>query len=362
MSSAIACSQSIGLPWPATGIFGDSPEANLSRLTSFAEASPVRQSPSQASGKELPMSDGFGRSSLGSFAWYDPATCSLRTSQGCLAPTTEERWPKYSGTWPTSGTMRNGSCFERPTLGPVIEGPECSLWPTTNAHDGRRPGSDATSTQNGNLKLDAEQWQTPATDSFRSRGLDRKDEMGLDQQARFWATPRREDGESCGNHPGAQDSLTGQARMWPTATSRDWKSGESSVETLQRNARPLNEKAQRWKTPHGMMGVDATGHKAGVGGEFVKQVHLWTTPTTDDTGSRTRPYAQGGSPLSLMVQHTELRPAISQAEAESGLRGMAHGLSNRTHRLRALGNAVVPAVAQWIGECIMETWRVSNGS
>jgi len=64
----------------------------------------------------------------------------------------------------------------------------------------------------------------------------------------------------------------------------------------------------------------------------------------------------------LLVQHPELRPAISQAEAESGLRGMAHGLSNRTHRLRALGNAVVPAVAQWIGECIMETWRVSNGS
>jgi len=27
-------------------------------------------------------------------------------------------------------------------------------------------------------------WQTPATDSFRSRGGERKDEMGLDQQAR----------------------------------------------------------------------------------------------------------------------------------------------------------------------------------
>jgi DNA (cytosine-5)-methyltransferase 1 len=39
--------------------------------------------------------------------------------------------------------------------------------------------------------LDAQQWQTPATDSFRSRGGDRKDEMGLDQQARAtqWPTP-----------------------------------------------------------------------------------------------------------------------------------------------------------------------------
>jgi len=33
--------------------------------------------------------------------------------------------------------------------------------------------------------VDQVQWQTPATDSFRSRGGDRKDEMGLDQQARL---------------------------------------------------------------------------------------------------------------------------------------------------------------------------------
>ena len=36
-------------------------------------------------------------------------------------------------------------------------------------------------------------WQTPATDSFRSRGGDRKDEMGLDQQARMFPTPAARD-------------------------------------------------------------------------------------------------------------------------------------------------------------------------
>lgn len=35
----------------------------------------------------------------------------------------------------------------------------------------------------------AAQWQTPATDSFRSRGGDRKDEQGLDQQARSFLPP-----------------------------------------------------------------------------------------------------------------------------------------------------------------------------
>jgi hypothetical protein len=37
-----------------------------------------------------------------------------------------------------------------------------------------------------NLNDEAAHWQTPATDSFRSRGGDRKDEMGLDQQARLF--------------------------------------------------------------------------------------------------------------------------------------------------------------------------------
>lgn len=39
---------------------------------------------------------------------------------------------------------------------------------------------------------------------------------------------------------------------------------------------------------------------------------------------------------------------------EPGVDRVAYGVSNRTHRLRGLGNAVVPQVAQWLGERIME--------
>lgn len=42
----------------------------------------------------------------------------------------------------------------------------------------------------GEFAKQANQWQTPATDSFRSRGGDWVDEMGLDQQARFFPTPQ----------------------------------------------------------------------------------------------------------------------------------------------------------------------------
>ncbi|HLG97208.1 MAG TPA: hypothetical protein VKX49_12925 [Bryobacteraceae bacterium] len=45
----------------------------------------------------------------------------------------------------------------------------------------------------GEFAKQANQWQTPATDSFRSRGGDRKDEMGLDQQARMFPTPSARD-------------------------------------------------------------------------------------------------------------------------------------------------------------------------
>jgi hypothetical protein len=49
----------------------------------------------------------------------------------------------------------------------------------------------ATPKHTGGIDLEgaAELWQTPAVDSFRSRGGDRKDEMGLDQQARFSQFP-----------------------------------------------------------------------------------------------------------------------------------------------------------------------------
>jgi len=68
----------------------------------------------------------------------------------------------------------------------------------------------------------AELWQTPATDSFRSRGGDRKDEQGLDQQARMFATPE----------------------SWPTPNVSDAKTaGGCTEEFRQRRIGKMGEKS-----------------------------------------------------------------------------------------------------------------------
>jgi hypothetical protein len=69
---------------------------------------------------------GCGESTTESFASYDPAMCSWKTSQLSLFG----GWEEFSGTWPRAGTMLNGSVYRRPPLVPRISGTGSSFWPT----------------------------------------------------------------------------------------------------------------------------------------------------------------------------------------------------------------------------------------
>jgi hypothetical protein len=73
-------------------------------------------------------------------------------------------------------------------------------WPT--------PDANTSSYSNGvmgpNIREMATNWQTPATDSFRSRGGDRKEEPGLDQQARMFPTPAARDYRTPNKTPDAE--------------------------------------------------------------------------------------------------------------------------------------------------------------
>lgn len=247
--SATESSPAGGLPWPATGIFGDSPETSWSELTSCAGVTPASRSAKLESAAESRTPGIFGRSSPDSFAFFDPDLSCWKTSQATFLLGSDE----YSETWPDSGTMRSGRAYELQSLERPICESACSSWPTTtrmedgesagnhpgatdsltgatrnwptpNVPNGGRttntsnrrddgskrqvdlasvaplwripdaPGTGGPRNRQGSIGAghqttvaeQAEHWQTPAADSFRSRGGDRKDEMGLDQQARFF--------------------------------------------------------------------------------------------------------------------------------------------------------------------------------
>jgi DNA (cytosine-5)-methyltransferase 1 len=89
-------------------------------------------------------------------------------------------------------------------------------------------------------------WQTPATDSFRSRGGDRKDEMGLDQQARHWPTPQTADDQRKATKASHQMMLSNLAPHWspecPSPPLQVIRDGPISSKT----SRVLNPRFVEW--------------------------------------------------------------------------------------------------------------------
>jgi hypothetical protein len=165
---------------------------------------------------------------------------------------------RFSGIWPASGSMSSGRCCELPRWVPRISAPDYSSWPTARANDSEKRGritadsraglvgaaqlwptakaSDGTKGgpnqmgSSGDLMLPsaAAQWQTPGSDSFRSRGGRRRNEPGLDRQARnLWASPTASGNRTTKRAPSHGKThgevLAGQAGSWPTPAARDAK-------------------------------------------------------------------------------------------------------------------------------------------
>src|SRR5205807_4303349 len=116
-----------------------------------------------------------------------------------------------------------------------------SLWRTPQEHNGMQ-----------GPKSPENFWETMRTG---------KNQITLTDQVRMWPTPRAQDSYERSNWKTIKDANEGgksqmtltrlvkyQSRMWPTASARDWKNGQSSVQTRQKNSRPLNE-VVLWPTP-----------------------------------------------------------------------------------------------------------------
>lgn len=125
------------------------------------------------------------------FAHFGPDGSCSKMSEDCFPGMMEQISEPFCGSWPTRGTMRNGRLYA-PTSSAIPTGASgSSSWPIPQSIPENKASRGALLGDYKRRMMEAMQcWQPPAADSFRSRGGDRKAEMGLDQEARNWPTPR----------------------------------------------------------------------------------------------------------------------------------------------------------------------------
>jgi hypothetical protein len=198
-------------------------------------------------------------------------------------------YPLSSATLPSSGLMRRGALYPLPTWVPRTSASASSYWPTAAVNqagitakrlvdrNGDKPthwnqrlyDKDTGRVAQKGLDQAIAIWQTPGTDSFRSRGGDRKDEPGLDQQA----------------------------RMWPTPTTNDSKN-DAPPSQYERDTPPLNVEAVKWATPRA---EHDSGRHRGVADTLHSQTKQWATPTVNGNNNRAGLSPNSGDGLQTQV-------------------------------------------------------------
>jgi hypothetical protein len=235
------------------------------------------ESPESIAGCGLNISESFGR--------YNPDGSISKMSPHHSLFQQEEL---YSEGLPKAGSMRNGLLYERPTWEPHIGDHAHSSWPTATKGDAESGQTQANPNRQGgaeheSLRVATANWPTPRVEAERNsrESMTRdghwsapalgqvaelamgelprefRDESAVDSltgAAGLWMTPqaptggRSVDAETVANKGSTPEGkrtvgLESQSKFWATPSARDWKSGEVSLETMERNARPLNEQA-----------------------------------------------------------------------------------------------------------------------
>jgi len=181
-------------------------------LMSSAGAFRARTSATPASEQESTANAAdSGLSMRESFANYDRATSSWRTSQLCL----DGEWSEFSETWPKAGMTRNGKAYELKTLVPHTGENESGLLPTPSAisYGTNQGGASPDGPVRPSLETMARKnlWPTPIpsdVDGGRTtKGAFRQNEGGL-RMAVKWPTPTGDDANNGTRQSGDYQSLT----------------------------------------------------------------------------------------------------------------------------------------------------------
>lgn len=366
MTDCLSRSQSGRTSEPSTGDLGldgwiSSLAASPARTSAQPEEAPELRESKAASGPRWPAS----------FARYDPATASWKTPQCSLFG----GWAEFSGTWPRWGSMRNGACLELPTWAPLTSASGSGFWPTPTVQDAN--GRDRHNQRDGSVTLSllgqARMWPTPTASMVTVQDQEQARFAGSDPRRPRYATVLASDGKRGrrGRNSvtrGGGECLPGQVGGPLNPTWVEWLMnfplGWTSLEPL------TNELFQDWKyrTESGTTDVSDCGggplrplwweedpsetpYRPQSNEQRARQhcpvVRGLPWPGAQDSPASTLRDMRNGVPAETVeAQGSRALPEPSVPEREGQTIGrVAMGVQNRVARLKALGNAQVPAVA-----------------
>jgi hypothetical protein len=283
---------------------------NPSQAQCFAEqflsslpASPASRSVARVSRGASKTSATSGPTSPESFERLSLSWYSWKTSQLCSQPELPmedlpiRSWKPIYRRWVTQ-LRREYSARLR--LGQATGESGYSYWPTATASEDKQ--TEIFRRGNLTLKGAAQQWPTPnalvsndgeTPETWRARAESLKEKgyngngagMPLAIASQLWGTPRVGNNHGSGNNRAdPKRRLEDQAFMWATPASRDFRAGDASEETLNKNARPLNEQATNWPTPRASMSQNrdtkaAPSYGLTHGRSLAGEAAQWPTPT-----------------------------------------------------------------------------------
>jgi hypothetical protein len=140
---------------------------------SLQAASPAKTSQSQETKQEYKMGHAVdsGQSAPVFLGSFDPNTPSLKTSQTCLMENGDLGLSEFSGTFPRSGMMRNGTVYQLPRLART----------TTEIGSGLLPTPTAASSQSASMEASLKEAQR-----LHPKG---RNHLAAEVASRIWPTP-----------------------------------------------------------------------------------------------------------------------------------------------------------------------------
>lgn len=253
-------------------------------LTCYAPGSPVSHTATPASAEEPKTSDGSGQPFGAPLAYWDRASFSWKMSQASLLM---EDSAKFSGTYPRSGSMRNGILYQRPTRARITSASGYSssrgagMMPTPDASPGGPDYARASRDGSGGGDIATYaarmQMRTPAaTDAFRGAHPNPDMKAGAHSlvtqvyamQPQMLNTPCASDAAGSRSTKGSKRQNEGGIRkqMQPTPQANDWKSGTGYEHGDKKQTPQLRHQAGGMLNPRPvewMMGLPKNFLKAG---------------------------------------------------------------------------------------------------